>query len=663
MSNPKSQIYIDERGRIYERQPRQWPLAVILSVTLLVFAVVSSIVWLNYMVDSARNYDPPITSFSQNGRATTPIVQQVVLVIVDGLRVDAARQMPLLGELRARGAFAVARVTEPTLSPADWTTLVTGAGPELSGAPLLNVSADKLRPMAVDNLFQRANQMSLATGLIGYYTWETLIPAEQRAVSFFTDTADAPGDTQITEAAVRALKAVSVDLLVVHFSRVDSAGHEHGATSAEYFDAILAADRHLREITSALDLSRSVLIVTSDHGHLDQGGHGGPEPEVATAPFVMVGQGVLSGEFGTIEQTDIAPTIAALLGTAIPAAAQGAPRFEMLKISDALRAEKALASAEHHLSLAQSYLEIFPGGELERVIEDEQEALRIAQTTNELGSHIDAFKLAFPTVTVVNETLAQLRADRIAAEQSRRLPVLAVGLVPFAILWIRRSFRTGWQFVTAFLTVIFPLGNAAMWASLGGIAMTAGALGERLATALLLAGLCMLAYRWWQGDRRSGQLVALLLLATLTLTVHYGFFARLSAIYSPSAIRDEGALLRDILGRSVMALSFGSAITLAGLWWEDDVQFWTTIRATYGFVLLVISMLGASLAVTAWQMGFGPTWYVPDAKLLLLQLSLLAEIGFVAGIGLILPVFTVAVGYGLYVFSRRVYLSPASRRA
>lgn len=657
MSSLKSQIWIDAQGRIYERQPRQWPLVPIMSAVVLVLAVAASAIWLHYIAESARSYRPPVTVLPEASRETTPIVQQVVLVIVDGLRVDMARQMPLLGELRAQGASAVVRVPEPTFALATWTTLVTGAGPELNSAPLLNVPADQIQPIAVDHLFERAKDAGLATGLFGYAAWEKLIPASFRDVSFFADTPDAQTDARITEAAVGALKAVSADLLVIHLGRVDAAGHEHGASSPEYFDAVLATDQRVHQIASATDLNKSVLIITANHGHLNLGGHGGAEPEVAIAPFVMVGQGVVSGEFGTIDQTDIAPTIAVLLGTAIPAAAQGAPRFEMLQISEKLRAEKALAAGAQHLGLAEAYLGVFPDGELENTISDERESLRIAQTTDELGNHADGFKLAFPTVSVINETLAQLRAERIAAEQGhRQWPALILTLLPLAGIWVRRSFRTGWLLAAALLAFLFPLGNAAMWNSLGGLAAAASDLGQRIAAGLLVASVCVLTYLWWRGDRRSGRLVAIMLLAGLTVAAYFGLLARPPLIYSLSAIRGEGAFFREILGRSLMALGLGSVITLAGLWWEDDVRFWPMICATYGFVLLLLSMLIAALAITAWQIGFGPTWYLPDMRLALLQACLLVEMGFVAGIGLILPVFTVAAGFGLYTLSRRIAL-------
>jgi|GEM_PF-1122424 len=659
-----SQIYIDEQGRIYERQRRNRPWALILAVVTLVLAAAGSFAWLNYMLEAARSYHPPVGEISQTGRPTTPIVQQVVMVIVDGLRVDASQQMPLLGELRARGASATVLVPEPSLPLVTWTTLVSGAGPELNGAPLLHMPIERLQPIVIDNLFRRGKQASLATGLIGHREWEKLIPEAYRDVSFFVDTADAQGDTRITQAATQALKTVSADLLVIHFSRVETAGHTFGVTSPEYFDAILATDQQIREIQSTVDLSQNVLIITAGHSRMDREITGSSEPAVVTTPFIMVGRGVASGQFGTIDQTDIAPTIAALLGTSIPAAAQGAPRFEMLAIPDALRAEKVLAAADQHLFLAQRYLETFSDNQLADVVSEEEEALRIAQMTNELGNHSDAFKLALPTVTVVNAALAQWRAERIAAEQDqRRWPALALGLISLAVLWMRRSLRTAWLLVAALMIFLYPLGNAGLWSSLGGVAAMISHMGQQFMVALLLASICILAYRWWRGDRGPAQFAMIMLPAIGVFVVYSGIFSRTGMGYPLDAMSNASTLLKEVSGRSMLALSLGSLITLVGLWWENDLHAWSVIRATYGFVLLVVALLNISLVVTAWQMGFGPTWYVPDVKLALLQVCLLVETVLIAGIGLFLPAFTLAAGYALYFLARRFYPKLSEWRA
>ena len=73
-------------------------------------------------------------------------------------------------------------------------------------------------------------------------------------------------------------------------------------------------------------------------------------------PLIVTGPGVKSGEYGVIDQIDVAPTLAALLGLPIPAESQGAIRFEMLDIEMPLQAQKAIALAGEQIRLSDAYL-------------------------------------------------------------------------------------------------------------------------------------------------------------------------------------------------------------------------------------------------------------------------------------------------------------------
>ena len=92
-------------------------------------------------------------------------------------------------------------------------------------------------------------------------------------------------------------------------------------------------DDHLREIAATLDFGRDTLLVVSDHGQIDRGGHGGQDPIALVEPFVLVGAGVKPGSYGDVNQVDVAPTLAVLLGANIPATAQGRVRTEMLALT------------------------------------------------------------------------------------------------------------------------------------------------------------------------------------------------------------------------------------------------------------------------------------------------------------------------------------------
>jgi hypothetical protein len=93
-------------------------------------------------------------------------------------------------------------------------------------------------------------------------------------------------DEAVTSLAASILTGEGPRLSFVYLGAVDVVGHVLGAGSA-YREAARAADRRVGRLLSAVRSRPSVAdeawttVVVTDHGHLDQGGHGGREPEVA----------------------------------------------------------------------------------------------------------------------------------------------------------------------------------------------------------------------------------------------------------------------------------------------------------------------------------------------------------------------------------------------
>src|SRR5207247_7575833 len=131
------------------------------------------------------------------------------------------------------------------------------------------------------------------------------------------------------EADRRLLEEKRPDLYFVDISLMDQIGHGWGAASSEYARAARLVDEELRRFAASVDLSRGVLVVTVGHGHVAKGGHGGSEPDVMAVPLVLAGASIRPGAHATAEQVDVAPTLAALLGTDIPASNPGRARLEL----------------------------------------------------------------------------------------------------------------------------------------------------------------------------------------------------------------------------------------------------------------------------------------------------------------------------------------------
>ncbi len=94
-------------------------------------------------------------------------------------------------------------------------------------------------------------------------------------------------------------------LFFVQLDSVDGAGHGYGCNSAEYLEQIHVVDGHLGRIYDAIAanglMEDGLFIVTTDHGHTPEGGHGGitqteREVTVAAAGKTIAAGGALDAE-------------------------------------------------------------------------------------------------------------------------------------------------------------------------------------------------------------------------------------------------------------------------------------------------------------------------------------------------------------------------------
>ena len=99
-------------------------------------------------------------------------------------------------------------------------------------------------------------------------------------------------------------------------SGVDEAGHKHGALSPEYFDAIERIDGYVAQLHDALETrvaaksEKWLIVLVTDHGHRDEGGHGGDSPQERASFVIAHGIGRAHPNWSkTMEPHDLTPTI------------------------------------------------------------------------------------------------------------------------------------------------------------------------------------------------------------------------------------------------------------------------------------------------------------------------------------------------------------------
>jgi hypothetical protein len=111
----------------------------------------------------------------------------------------------------------------------------------------------------------------------------------------------------------------------------------------------------LAKIVATLDFKNDTLLVISDHGHIDAGGHGGQDAVCLQEPFVLMGAGVNPGIYTDINMIDVAPTMAALLGARIPASAQGTIRTDLVNPDVSTLKNITQATIDQQTQLVQTY--------------------------------------------------------------------------------------------------------------------------------------------------------------------------------------------------------------------------------------------------------------------------------------------------------------------
>ena len=314
-------------------------LPLFLGVCACLLIAAGAYVWTSRLMDSVYAYrsllhDAPPAPGEPLG---APLTRRVVFVLIDALREDTSLKpdvMPFLNELRGRGASATIHSRPPSYSQPGYSTLLTGAWPDVSDGPTINLDYAEIPTWTQDDLVSAVQRAGRKAAVSGYYWFEKLIPQAAVDASFYTPGEDAAADRAVVDAALPWLKANDHPFVLIHIDQVDYAGHHEGGPADPRWDAAARrADDLLAEIAAALDLSKDALFVASDHGQIDRGGHGGQDPITLVEPWVLAGAGVKPGSYGDVAQVDVAPMLAALLGVNIPATTQGRTRTEMLTLT------------------------------------------------------------------------------------------------------------------------------------------------------------------------------------------------------------------------------------------------------------------------------------------------------------------------------------------
>jgi hypothetical protein len=551
--------------------------SVTLSILILAGLIVGTALWLRVFYTSIRTYRSPLqTAEFGSGQPAQPQTDRVVVVLISGLGYDdaLALNLPVFEQLRRAGAAVAVQSIPPTYSQTAWATLITGAPPDTNDAPPFDLPQTALRPLAVDTIFTRAQQANLQTTLLGPAAWDHLIPAGQVDHTFFVDQPGPAGDQAVLEAALPVLESDRSGLLIIHFTQVDFAGQYQGGTeSAAYRQAAYRIDTYLNQIRSALDLSRSVLVVLSDHGHISDGGHGGNEVEVIWQPMVMMGESIIPGNYSDIYQTDIAPTLSALLGIPPPSLAQGRVLFEMMQLSPLEQASIQMSLAQQRIALSEAYLPYLQQEEPELLNQLPIDLMR-AETAFTHNNISGALQLAFLAQEEADTRIASAINSRLKNERFARLIIASlVVLVWFTAMWRQRGFHAG----------------------------------------------------------------SIVIAALVTIALYHAIYQIQGYNYSLSSVQDFSDFPFEVARRTAVSLLAGGGIILVFLLLTNENDWLILLGTSYGYGILVTFIFALPLFWAFWQNGVAADWRLPAVVPTFWQVTGLLEVMTSAILSLLLP--------------------------
>jgi hypothetical protein len=277
-----------------------------------------------------------------------PITEHVVVISIDGLRPDAIEPFGATEMLRLmrEGRYSLqAQTVLPSYTIPAHTSLVTGAEPAVHGVTwndrtsvLMALLSWTDRRRQVPTIFEFAREAGLSSAAVMAksqmrqlgepgpldHLKAPFVPFSHIKREWSADRVVAEVEAYLVAGRGRP------NLLFVHLTDPDRAGHDHGWMSDEYGAAVREADRALARILAAAEAAFGVggytVILTADHGGVGYG-HGGADPREVTIPWITAGRGVEPGEELAIpiRIADTGATALWLLGLPVPATMTGRP--------------------------------------------------------------------------------------------------------------------------------------------------------------------------------------------------------------------------------------------------------------------------------------------------------------------------------------------------
>ncbi|KAJ8952592.1 hypothetical protein NQ318_004139 [Aromia moschata] len=302
---------------------------------------------------------------------SSPPAKRLVLIVADGLRAEAVigedktDRIPFLNYIKDTGTWGVVHTRVPTESRPGHVAMLAGIYED----PSAIFKGWKANPVNFDSIVPQSTNAWCwgSPDIINLFDKDNLTSVHRSSYSAemedFGKKHTGVLDTWVYSEAESLLKTVREcrdrdcdryfsdgNFFFMHLLGIDTAGHGYKPHSKEYIDNIKLVDHIARNVTALFDNAfqdkSTVFIFTSDHGMTNWGSHGAGSLDETEVPIFAWGAGIKqNSKRQDINQIDIAPLLASLIGINIPANSLGILPVNYLDVNESDLAQLMLSNA------------------------------------------------------------------------------------------------------------------------------------------------------------------------------------------------------------------------------------------------------------------------------------------------------------------------------
>jgi autotransporter-associated beta strand protein len=240
----------------------------------------------------------------------------------------------------AGGAVGTA-TQQPTVSGPGWSTILTGVWADQHGVTNNQFTGANYtqNPTYLEVLEEQLPDIYTA-GSVNWTPIDTHILSSADDANSSLDRRAKPGNDLAVAADVAAmisgLNSSRPSAIFVHLDEVDGAGHSSGGWSQAYFNEVSDTDARVGTILRAIEDRPTFaqedwqIVITADHGHRPNGGHGGQTILERTTPLIVTSRQAVPGVIPVASRgptlADVVPTVLQHFATTLPAHLAGTPQ-------------------------------------------------------------------------------------------------------------------------------------------------------------------------------------------------------------------------------------------------------------------------------------------------------------------------------------------------